>query len=147
MTVHQETAGSKSDYGSVGFTGDKSASLLLFPKSLEPFEGKRVVGIKYELLESAEPAAPAKPKPSRNPAKTRKPTRTTKPRASNVIPFVMEAKKEAALKLKRTPTPKKAPPTKLQREIRKAMKTLKAGKAVAAYEMLEKLEANLSGAG
>jgi hypothetical protein len=146
MTVHQENVGAKSDYGSVGFTGDKSASLLLFPKSLASFEGKHVVGIKYDLLESPEPGARAKPKPSRQPAKAPKPKRTSKHPANNVISFAKEAKEEAP-KEERTPAPKQRPPNRLQREIRKVMKTLKAGKAVAAYEMLERLEGRLSDAG
>lgn len=134
MTVHQETVGTKSDYGEVGFTGDKNASLLMFPKSLAPFDGKRVIGIKYDLLDSPEPTTSAKSKTSAKPAKKPKAKRTEKPPESNVIRFVKEEKEP--------PKPKPAAARELghigrQREIRKVMKTLKAGKAVAAYRCLK----------
>ena len=56
MTVHQETRGTKKDYGVVGFTGDAQAQLLIFPKSLQRFAGTRVVGISYDLLAKETPS-------------------------------------------------------------------------------------------
>ena len=50
MTVHHETVGHAKDYGTVGYTKDKQALLFLFPKSVKRFEGKRIIGIKYELV-------------------------------------------------------------------------------------------------
>ena len=50
MTVHHETVGTTKDYGTVGYTKDKQALLFLFPKSVKRFEGKRIIGIKYELV-------------------------------------------------------------------------------------------------
>ena len=141
MTVHQETVGTKSDYGTVGFTGDKSASLLIFPKSLTSFEGKRVVGIKYELLKAAPREAPSKQKRSREPRKKPRPKRTKQPQDSNIIPFVREEREESS---EQSAAPRKRQGSRVQREIRKVMKALKAGKAVAAYEMLEALESSLS---
>ena len=66
MTVHQETVGAKKDYGEVGFSGDHQSTLLLFPKSLKAFEGKRVIGVKYDLLAPA-PEVKARPKKVQSP--------------------------------------------------------------------------------
>jgi hypothetical protein len=54
MTVFQQTVGTKTDYGEVGFEEGSSRQYLVFPKSIRAFEGRKVVGIKYELLSSAE---------------------------------------------------------------------------------------------
>ena len=58
MTVHQETAGSKADYGTVGYTEDRHRSLLVFPRSLKRFAGQRIIGIKYDELEGATSVEP-----------------------------------------------------------------------------------------
>ena len=52
MTVYQGSGSTKADYGIVGFAEGSSRQFLLFPKALKSFEGKRVIGIKYDLLES-----------------------------------------------------------------------------------------------
>src|SRR5258707_12117132 len=52
MTVYQGSGSTKTDYGTIGFAEGSSRQFLLFPKTLKLFEGKRVVGIKYDLLES-----------------------------------------------------------------------------------------------
>jgi hypothetical protein len=52
MTVYQGSGSTKADYGIVGFAEGSSRQFLLFPKTLKSFEGKRVIGIKYDLLES-----------------------------------------------------------------------------------------------
>ena len=53
MTVKQETVGAKADFGVVGFLQEKNVSYLLFPKSLARFKDARVIGIKYDLVESS----------------------------------------------------------------------------------------------
>ena len=58
MTVHQDLADTKTDFGVVGFQKGITGQILIFPRSLEHFAGKRVVGVKYDLLEW--PAAPRK---------------------------------------------------------------------------------------
>ena len=50
MTVLQETVGTKSDRGRIGFEPGPSRQFLIFPKSLRSFAGKTVIGIKYDLL-------------------------------------------------------------------------------------------------
>jgi hypothetical protein len=73
MTVHQQSGGTKTDYGIIGFEPGAARQFLLFPKTLEPFADKRIIGIKYDLLESVpvlEKAREPKPVPdqSRKPA-------------------------------------------------------------------------------
>src|SRR4051794_6829647 len=77
MTVHQANTGSKADYGEVGFDPEEHGSILLFPKSLKPFEGRKIIGVKYDLLaEAPEPKDPVKIKPPKEskPAKPERPT-------------------------------------------------------------------------
>ena len=58
MTVHQDPVDKRTDFGVVGFQKGIPGQILIFPRSLERFAGKRVVGVKYDLLES--PAVPRK---------------------------------------------------------------------------------------
>jgi len=65
MTVYQGSGSTKSDYGIIGFAEGSSRQFLLFPKTLKSFVGKRVIGIKYDLLQSTADSkgeATAKPK-------------------------------------------------------------------------------------
>jgi hypothetical protein len=55
MTVRQETVGSSKDFGIVGFIREKNVSYLVFPKTLKDFQGQRIVGIKYDLIETPGP--------------------------------------------------------------------------------------------
>ena len=48
MTIQQ--TGSGTEFGEVGFRQGKTASYLIFPKSLKRFENKRVVGVKWDLV-------------------------------------------------------------------------------------------------
>jgi len=49
MTVRN---GGGADFGEVGLHERKGAMYLRFPKSLKRFEGKRIVGIKWNLVRS-----------------------------------------------------------------------------------------------
>src|SRR5688572_28110183 len=51
MSVHQTVVGGKKDFAEVGFVQGVHIALLLFPKSLKTFKGKRIVGIDYGLIE------------------------------------------------------------------------------------------------
>jgi hypothetical protein len=75
MTLYQESGSTKTDYGTVGFEEGKSRQFLVFPKTLKPFSGQRVIGIKYDLIESIpvsknertrEPRTSQRPKTERN---------------------------------------------------------------------------------
>src|SRR3982750_1384339 len=54
MTVQQSESGTES--GMVGFKQSKTASYLIFPKSLKRFENNRVVGSKWDLVRSYRPS-------------------------------------------------------------------------------------------
>ena len=52
MTIEPGLGGSKADVGIVGFETSKPGSqFLIFPKSLKRFSGRRVVGVKFDLVE------------------------------------------------------------------------------------------------
>ena len=50
MTVRPTDSGT--DFGEVGFHQKPGARFLAFPKSLKRFEGKRIVGIDWALVQS-----------------------------------------------------------------------------------------------
>ena len=76
MTVVQETVGTRKDFGVVGFYQAEHASYLAFPKSLDRFKGKRVIGIKYDLLNVPKSEDPVKP--TAEPAKKAAPSHVVK---------------------------------------------------------------------
>ena len=137
MTVHQETAGAKKDYGEIGYTGDKSASLLVFPKSLRAFAGKRVIGVKYDLLEPVKTAPPRKETASPKPAPRRKAERPETAAAPPKLRVFVPGEDEPQ---PRSPAPADASREveRLRGEMRKAIKALAQGKDVAAYQLLER---------
>lgn len=168
MTIHQEPRGTKKDFGMVGFHQEPSAQWLMFPKSLRRFEDRRIIGINYELMAKPSPAqaAAAEKAAARAATRTQKKA-TTKPVAadSNVVKFEAPAPEKPAegeeslpskpdavraidkQKVKKTTAEKPPEVTKpepvhrprLISGIEKAMKELKAGKTVLAYERLESL--------
>jgi hypothetical protein len=50
MTIRASESGT--DFGVVGFTEKKAARYLAFPKSLRRFEGERIVGVDWTLVQS-----------------------------------------------------------------------------------------------
>jgi hypothetical protein len=50
MTIRPTESGA--DFGEVGFQAKKGARYLAFPKSLRRFEGERIVGIDWALVQS-----------------------------------------------------------------------------------------------
>jgi hypothetical protein len=70
VTITQSNVGQRKDYGEVGFIQKPGTAYLVFPKSLKGFEGKRIVGINYDLLDEAPPRGPI----ARAPAVARKVT-------------------------------------------------------------------------
>jgi hypothetical protein len=96
MTLYQQSG--STDHGIVGFEQGRSRQFLVFPKSLKSFDGQRIVGIKYELLEDApvpeketakkEPVKPVeeegpKPAPAR---KTTEPSKRADRQVSTIVP-------------------------------------------------------------
>ena len=73
MTVFQESVGTKADRGEIGFHPGPGRQFFVFLKSLKSFEGRSVVGIKYDLISSPE-------LPKRERAKALRPSKMAKPK-------------------------------------------------------------------
>lgn len=159
LTVHQENVGTKKDYGVVGFHEEPHAQFLVFPKSLREFEGRRVVGVKYELL-----AADSRPASSRQaasttenpePAPPRKQATAGRSRESRTIVSFEPPPAAVALRTAEDSPERRAAPTRLAavepqpvqtpRERRllagvtRALRELETGKSIAAYKRLQQL--------
>lgn len=168
MTIHQEPRGTKKDYGTVGFHEEPSAQWLMFPKSLRRFEDRRIIGINYDLMAKPSPAQAAAAEKSAAKAAARNQKKVTMKLSttdSKVVKFEPPApekpveireppssKRELSpaadeAKVKETTSEKpskitKREPVRVPRiisGIEKAMKELKAGRTVLAYEQLESL--------
>jgi hypothetical protein len=73
MTIEHTTPGSAKDFGVVGFLRGKSSSYLVFPKSLDQFKDRRIVGIKYNLIQTPGPVGRViKPKTAKKEKQTGK---------------------------------------------------------------------------
>jgi hypothetical protein len=160
----------KADAGHVGFENyTPGAQVLIFPKSLRPFEGAKIVGVKFDMVSQPETVA-AKPadvfadRTRRHRARPSSHLRGDPPRRDSGEPPQVVAKdrrdaskpadappvlsdQTRAAAAARPPAAKRirqarqraaeAPSADLLvREIKAALKELKAGKAVAAYERL-----------
>ncbi len=162
MTVHQETVGSKADYGSVGYVEDRQRSLLVFPKSLKRFEGKRIIGIKYDELKEATSAAP---EPAKKVTRTKTSPKKKAPRATKPTPTSKppKPKPKPTPKTKKKPEPPPPPPNQIpfpkpeivkraqpakaedpaeelaaiKKAVRQALEALAKDKPVTAYNLLQ----------
>jgi hypothetical protein len=150
MTIEQTPGGGKADFGVVGYDAkhDAGGQFLIFPKSLKRFEGARVVGVKFDLVELPKLAAARTPKPKRSRSSSRAKSRRTRaqrprprsvkapaslpPRLPAAVRKVMPL--ESVAKLEK-PSP---PDVRLKRELREAMKELQRGKNTAARQRLER---------
>ena len=54
LSVKQHTDGRK-DVGEVGYVREPGTSYFIFAKTLNPFAGKRIVGIQYDLVAAPQP--------------------------------------------------------------------------------------------
>lgn len=164
MTVAPRARG-KADLGHVGFDA-KAANqrqVLVFPKSLKRFENAEIVGVKFDLVQQPETVA-AKTELRRTTAKTKRtghakpvPAKTGATTARNVRPALAGTgdSDAASPRNRRSPAPRSAPPARsrakaeptahpssdydaLAKEVRAALDELRDGKAVAAYQRLER---------
>lgn len=113
MTIRQANVGTKKDFGLVGFSQEGPAQFLVFPRSLKPFEGRRVIGINYDLFAPApapgaawkmKPVKAEKEKKPRSSPETRRPEPPAVPEAQEPEgPPV--AKSEAAERVPRSSAP------------------------------------------
>ncbi|MES2466405.1 MAG: hypothetical protein V4675_03805 [Verrucomicrobiota bacterium] len=67
MSVTRTVVGNGKDYAVVGYEGGAVSQLLIFPKSLEKFKDRRIVGLDYTLLDEPVATSAAKPKPKPKP--------------------------------------------------------------------------------
>jgi hypothetical protein len=145
LTVHQRPGDAKADYGTVGFEKNVSGQILIFPKSLKQFSDKRVVGVKYDLLEW-----PEVPKDQEAP-KVRPPKRpaNAKPQDAKlpaVTPKRIAAEETATARVLKFPNPKDEDEEEsnvdvedIKNQVRQAMKALEEGKQVAAFNLLKRI--------
>lgn len=159
LTVHQENVGTKKDFGVVGFHEEPQAQFLVFPKSIREFVGRRVVGVKYELLapdsrpavqrpapapthdakraRSSKAKAAPRPRESRKVVRFEAPPASAAPPAADARPTRQGApKKPAAVESQPRRTP---PERRLLAEVTRALRELKTGKSVAACKRLQRL--------
>jgi hypothetical protein len=142
MTIHQEVVGNKADYGTTGF--EKTAGqILLFPKSIKRFAGRRVVGVNFDLTTDA-------PGEKRSVDLTAGSPRTPSRKKSHAVArpatptkFAREKPKAAVISAKRkmqnfTLTAESPDVSALKKKIRRALALIKNGQRVAAYNLLKK---------
>lgn len=119
MTLFQQSVGSRTDHGEVGFQPGPGRQFLVFPHSLRAFGGRTVVGIKYELVqtpdvpksERAQPAPPPrKKKPAPAPAAPA-PAPTVRPAAPAARPHAPTARPSSPTARPHAPAPSPEPPT------------------------------------
>ena len=137
MTLHQPTESNRTDYGEVGYHAGKNGQFIIFPKSLRAFEGKRVVGIKYDLLAEEiikapkEKNVPAKrvilPKRAseKKEAPAKRPSSEAKEKIKKVVP---KASENANISL-----------NLLKEKVQQAITELENGNQVAAYKRLQQI--------
>jgi hypothetical protein len=146
MSLSDESHGSGTEYGTVGYDKNRHGQLLLFPKSLKSFADAKIIGIKYDLFEedrgdekeipagreqrakkskakSPKPKVPAKP-----PAKVPKKKPDPKPAAKKLIPFPAKKAEEDDEE-----------DDELKGFVRQAMRALEKGNTVAAYNILKRV--------
>jgi hypothetical protein len=139
VTLHQHARGPR-DFGVVGFEPGRDAQFLVFPKSLRAFAGRKVIGIKYELLQEAAAASGQAPtstshekqkseKPKSRIARATRPARgKSKPREERPREREPEPEPEADFITDTDP---------LKREVRKALIALSAGRTGEAKRRLQ----------
>ena len=143
MRIEPGPSGGKTDFGTVGFNASDSAGaqILIFPKSLKSFEGARVVGIKFDLVEQPklENARAPAPKPARRRSSPPPPAaaRTPPPAAPPAPPKPGKPPPKPIEEKTGPDVPRDPAGDALVREVRAALKELEAGKAVAAYKRLQ----------
>jgi mannose-6-phosphate isomerase-like protein (cupin superfamily) len=117
MTLHQFQGG-KSDYAVVGFEKGVPGQVLIFPKSLKPFEGRKVIAIKYDLLRSSstvgpEPVPPKKRAPVKNREKESGKKKADQPASGKITQFPKESQPEEKEERKIESEPGRVPDQKV----------------------------------
>lgn len=138
MTVHQEHG--QTDYGTVGYTKGAGEQILIFPKPLKTFRGNRIVGVKYEMVTEEKI-------PISQLAKLTKASKSGKRKGQESPKKISTDEESASVAKEKVHTEKRTRsksitskiPVSAKKQIQKAMRFLKAGKQVQAYDILEGL--------
>jgi mannose-6-phosphate isomerase-like protein (cupin superfamily) len=117
MTLHQFQGG-KSDYAVVGFEKGVPGQVLIFPKSLKPFEGKKIIAIKYDLLRSSstvepESVPPKKQAAVKNREKVAGKKKADQPASGKITQFPKPSQPEEREEKKIEPEPDRVPDQKV----------------------------------
>jgi hypothetical protein len=158
MTISQSTVGHATDHGTIGLDSKLKGQVLIFPRPLTSFADRRVVGIKYEMLE--EPAIPKGKLAPKTPQKKRpRSGRTTQSRdraasaahrSGKAASELEAALREVSRSESGTPSPsrktrghqsqqKQASRDSIHSGIRDALQALEDGHSVKAYKILKQL--------
>jgi hypothetical protein len=165
MTVFQDTVGNKADRGIAGFEPGPARQFLVFPKTLRGFEGKNIVGIKYDLWSTREPSKAERAAPARPPRKKPNPKPVKLPANVLVMPQMTEKRSRKKMSAGKTSSRPKQRPARhshqvddgklatatgdsaphrhakaaLKEQVRAAMQALEEGKHVAAFNILQRI--------
>jgi hypothetical protein len=147
MSLSDESHGSGTEYGTVGYDKKRHGQLLLFPKSLRSFADAKIIGIKYDLF--AEDFGDEEKEVSSSRTKEKKEAKGKQPKP---LPPKKTEKPAKQKKTQPKPSPKKVipfPPKKEEQEedddsdlkafVRQAMRALEKGNSVAAYNILKRV--------
>jgi hypothetical protein len=148
MSLSDESHGSGTEYGTVGYDKKRRGQLLIFPKSLKSFSNTRIVGIKYDLFaedgghDDKESSATPKKRGKEREGKSVKAKPSKKPKKEKISKKKAHPK-TAAKKLIPFPATKQEPEdddeNDLKATVRQAMRALEKGNSVAAYNILKRI--------
>ncbi len=139
MSLSDESHGSGTEYGIVGYDKKRHGQLLMFPKSLKSFADAKITGIKYDLFD--EDRSDKKEVPAGREKKTKKAkVKSSKPKAP-------QAKKRDPKSAAKKFIPFSAKKTHedddegdaLRGYVGQAMRALEKGNSVAAYNILKRI--------
>jgi hypothetical protein len=141
MSLSADSHGAGTEHGTVGYDEKRKGQLLLFPKTLKPFEEMKVVGIKYDLLAPEEvDESPPKKKTAKEPKKGKRETAK-----KMVIHPPRKAGKAPPAKVIQFPEPEKDDEeedktiSELKGYVRQALRALEKNNSVAAYKLLKRI--------
>jgi hypothetical protein len=137
MTLHQAARGA--DYGVIGFAKGVRGQILLFPRSLKPFAGIRVMGIKYDLLKSGSPAGRAKKAPATFAADHRRSPGKTRAKKGGPSPEPPAEGKIVKFPIPHLSTAEENEEDQLKTQVRQALRMLEQGRWVAATNLLRRI--------
>jgi len=149
MSLSDESHGSGTEYGTVGYVKKHHGQLLLFPNSLKAFADAKIIGIKYDLLvEEKGPdkneSGPSRPKKQKEP-KEKAPKQTAE-RKSATRKEKKKGKRGQERSVKKVISfPAKSEIKEDDQDnaimtlVRQALRALEKGNSVAAYNILKRI--------